>query len=360
MVRRPKSVARLVAVVASAFLVTLLVCAACARSVGAGRGDDDSPGEPDVPGVLNGRCISGGYCNDGLVCVDDVCVADPDAREDEGEDQTGGEGEGEDPACVDRDRDGSCADEDCDDDDAARHPRANERCDFVDSNCDQRRNDDLDCTFLAHSRDATYAVDPFEQRVTRLGTIVLPDNEGLLDVDRDTDGTLLAVTRSGIWQVNTDGTLSSIAAVATPDNTNGMAITDTGELYLTNDDGDASGAFKVERPSGTLIPVGTFTGGLVSSGDVVFTKEGDLLMSAKNPEAPDASDVLVQINRSTGATTPRGALGFAKVFGLSDAFGSLFGVTRNGEVLRIDASSGAAELLWTTSIPFAGAANGPL
>jgi hypothetical protein len=311
---------------------------------------------PDVPGILNGRCIEGGFCNDGLVCVEDVCIDDPGA-EGEGE----GEGEGEAP-CPDADRDGSCDDDDCDDADSSTHPGANERCDFDDDDCDGDLNDGLDCTFLAHSRDTTYAVDPFARTVTLLRPIDLPGTDGLLDVDRDIDDRLLAVTRGGIWVVNIDGSLSEVTSIAAPDNTNGMAITDTGELFLTNDDGADSAAWRVDRTLGDVVRVGGFSEGYVSSGDVVFTKTGDLLMSAKRPSEPDAADVLVEINRETGATTTRGSLGFARVFGLSDAFGFLFGVTRAGEVLLIDPTDGSAELLFTTpdAIAFAGAANGPL
>jgi hypothetical protein len=348
--------------VAAAGLVALAL-SACQRPIG-NAPPPQGPG-PDVPGILGGRCTEDGFCNDPLICVNDICENDPNnpgEGEGEGEGEggegegEGGEGEGE--GCIDNDNDGFCADVDCNDSDPAIFPTALERCDRIDSNCNGDLNDDLDCTFLAHDRDTTFAIDPFELTITTLGDIDISGTGSLLDIDRDIDGTLLAVTRDGIWEVRPNGDLVSVASITAPDRTNGMAITNTGTLFLTNDDGGDSAAFRVERPSGTLVRVGGFSDGLVSSGDCVFTKTGDLLMSAKDPDQPNASDVLVEINTTTGATTTRGSIGFSRVFGLSDSFGFLFGVTQAGEVIELDAATGQGTLLFDTDVFFNGAANG--
>jgi hypothetical protein len=90
----------------------------------------------------------------------------------------------------------------------------------------------------------------------------------------------------------------------------------------------------------------------------VVTKEEDLLMSAKDPDNVAASDVLVEVDAATGATTTRGAMGFSKVFGLSASFGFLFGVTQAGEVIEVDPATGTSTLLFDTDNFFNGAANG--
>lgn len=348
-------------------LLSLLAAGACVRPV-APTNPDAGPSTPDVPGILGGRCIDGGFCNDDLICVDDVCVQDASAGEGEGE---VGEGEGEGESCPDgdTDSDGACNSDDCNDDNPSVFPGARESCDDVDSNCDGRMNDDLDCTFLAHDRDTTFAIDPFARTLTLLGDITLVDNASMLDVDRDTDGKLLTVTSNGIYEIRPNGQLLEVADVSAPTGTNGMAINDDGELYLTTSDGADSGAWRVDRTvtPANLVEVGGFSNDQVSSGDCVFTKTGDLLMSIKNPDNADADDVLVEIDVETGSTTVIGSIGFRRVFGLSASFNGLFGVTQAGEVIEINPNTGAGTLLFLPAPPagvsgdhifFNGAANG--
>ena len=339
-------------------LLAVLAVIVATWVAGCGRQVEPEPlpdEELDIPGILGGRCASGGFCNDGLLCSDDnVCVDDP--AEGEGEGAEGeGEGEGE-PACaVDADEDGSCSDVDCDDNDRLRFPGNNERCDYVDSNCDNRMNDDLDCTFLAHDRDTIFRIDPFAETSTLFREVTLISNASLLDIDSDVNGDLLAVTSAGLFRVESNGSLTAVVNAPAPPGTNGLAITGEGTKFLTNDDGADSAAFKIVDDA--LVEVGGFSAGFVSSGDCVVTKEEDLLMSAKLSTGT-ANDRLVQIDAATGATTDIGSIGFRRVFGLSASFGFLFGVTVEGQIIEIDRATGAGVLLFDTNVGFNGAANG--
>ena len=187
-------------------------------------------------------------------------------------------------------------------------------------------------------------------------SVTLIDGAGLLDIDSDVDGDLVAVTSAGLFAIEDSGTLTPIVDAPAPAGTNGMAITGDGTMFLTNDDGADSAAFKVVNNQ--PVEVGGFSDGFVSSGDCVVTKEEDLLMSAKLPGGAGGDDILVQIDSENGGTTDIGSIGFPKVFGLSASFGFLFGVTEGGEVLQIDRDTGAGTLLFDTAERFNGAANG--
>lgn len=276
-----------------------------------------------------------------------------------------------DPACDDDDDgylDQACGGDDCDDDAFNVNPGAIELCSFVDENCNDANNENLDCSFLAAGEDVVYKIDPFAETITLLSYVDLPDSHGLLDIDTNDAGELLAVTDNGLYVVGADGSMTEITQVATPDRTNGMAINSHGTIFLTNNPRDSNvsaGAYTVNPLTGDVEHLGALDP-YVSSGDCVTLKDDSLLMTAPDPDVeydpqnPYArEDFLVFVDSTSAATTYIGPTGFSKIYGLSASFDMLFGVTDNGKVLRIDASTGTAtQLFEDSSIRFWGAANG--
>lgn len=251
----------------------------------------------------------------------------------------------------------SCGGDDCNDSDRDVNPGATERCSTVDENCDSENNEGLDCTFAACGRDVIYRIDPFAETVVESTQVTLPDIHGLLDIDIDTNGQLMAVTANGLYLISSSGQMNLLANVTTPTNTNGMAIDSRGTIFITNSDGENSGAFTVNRGSGALTLIGDLAP-YVSSGDCVQTKDDSLYMTAPDPD-DDSQDLLVYVESSTAATTSIGATGFDKVFGLSASWGRLYGVTDQGEVIQIDRQTGQGTLLFSApTLRFWGAANG--
>ena len=277
----------------------------------------------------------------------------------------------QDPAC-DVDRDGylstDCGGDDCDDHAFNVHPDAVELCSFDDEDCDGDNNENLDCTFLAAGEDKLYKIDPFAQTINLWNTVQLPDEHGLLDIDTDPSGRLIAATNNGLYIVNGDGSMQLLQQIAVPERTNGLAINSHGTIFLTNKPyaGDSqAGAFAVDALTGDMQRLGDLAP-YESSGDCVTLKDDSLLMTAPDPdtqfdpENPYARhDLLVYIDSNTAATRLIGDTGFGKIYGLSASFDLLFGVTDNGKVLQIDSSTGAAtQLFEDANIRFWGAANG--
>lgn len=276
-----------------------------------------------------------------------------------------------DPSC-DVDTDGyrsiACGGDDCDDTAFNAHPGAPELCSFIDENCDGDNNEELDCTFIAAGEDKLYKIDPFAGTINLWRTVQLPDSHGLLDIDTNPAGQLLAATDNGLYIINEDGQMQELPQVDVPVRTNGMAINSHGRIFLTNKpyagDGEA-GAFGVDPLTGNIDRIGNLAP-YESSGDCVMLKDDSLLMTAPDPdtdfdpEHPYARhDLLVYIDSNTAQTRLIGSTNFAKIYGLSASFDFLFGVTDNGKVLQIDSHTGAAtELFSDPSIRFWGAANG--
>ena len=262
------------------------------------------------------------------------------------------------PGC-DQDNDGflaeHCGGDDCDDRARGRNPRASERCSFEDENCSGANNENLDCTFFAHSRDSLYRIDPFMNRVHNAGPLRTPAGRGILDIDRDPNGVLVGVTRNELLSFDEEGRFEVVASIDTPPNTNGLAIDSTGRIFLTQSDNDVSNAYTVNL-AGELSVLGSLAP-YRSSGDCVVLKDDSLLMTA--PDESGDGDLLVYINSQNATTRALGSLGFEKVYGLSASFGYLFGVSDEGRVLLVDPNSGNAEELFRRAdLRFWGAANG--
>lgn len=289
-----------------------------------------------------------------------------------GEDGGSGGDTGVPPFC-DRDDDGhlalTCGGDDCDDERFDVHPDAEERCSFIDEDCDEENNEGLDCRFVASSDDTLYRIDPFTGRIAELALVELPDpDHGLLDLDIDPQGQLLAVTADGLYTVGSQGEMALLAHVSTPERTNGMAIDSSGTIFITNapyDANDPAMAYTIDRYTGVLDTLGVLNP-YASSGDCVTLKDDSLLMTAPDPDTPydpndprARRDVLVYVDSFSAETRLIGAVGFAKVYGLSASFDHLFGVTDFGEVIEIDPLTGAGTLLFVDpELRFWGAANG--
>jgi hypothetical protein len=348
--------------------------------------DDGGPtGEPDADATADsGRTDVGGDADPdtaGDAGADADALPDPDAGADTASDagtDTVGDGSGADaggddaadgadataPDAADAvpdtltcltDEDGdravsmACGGDDCDDNDARRTPGGREFCDRVDNNCDGVLNDGIECTFLAHSADVLYRVDPFSGVVEEVGAA-----PGVLDIDTGPDGTLYAIGRDAFWYF--DDARARWNEIGDPGvgdwNPNGLAVDSRGTTYVTSRDA----LYSINRDTGAATFIGLAGSSFEASGDCVVNKDDTLYMSSKHR---DDTDVLVRLDGRTGEGEEIGPIGFRRVFGLTAAWGALFGLTRDGEIIEIDESTGIGILLHDTEFEFFGAASSP-
>ncbi len=266
-----------------------------------------------------------------------------------------------DPAC-DKDHDGalaeSCGGYDCDDNDPSRSPYNPEFCDNIDNNCSGTVNDNVTCAFYAHSGNDLYEIDPFAKTATKLsGSFVALDGSSieLLDIDTHPDGTLFGISRDGLYHFDTwsnrwirQGDFG--IDVGDP---NGLAIDSTGTAFVTSQDK----VYTVDVHTGHATLIGS-TGSFYSSGDCVVNKRDTLFMTSKSQDSTE--DTLVQVSRQDGHGTAIGKIGFKNVFGLTAAWGTLYGLTLNGELISINQQTGEATLVHKfNGISFFGAASTP-
>ena len=336
-------------------LVLMVALAAC-------TGDEPSSSPNCEPGELfdehNEVCVQTN--GDDANGQDNVDAGDDDAQDDADEDDNDN---GIDPEC-DKDGDGflsiECGGEDCDDTDYDINPDAEETCYDVDTNCDGELRGGVECVFYAHTSDRLYSVDPFEMTLQEEGELNDQYGEptGLLDIDTHPDGNLYGMTRTELFaRDDSAGHWIEVATMSDVGDANGLAIDNDGKAYITAEDYffriDLADIEDTIETSGFDAPAFnsfyfdpekiTLSGGdYYSSGDCVVSGKNQLYMTSKHDSEEDH---LISIDRNSGAATNVGGIGFGQVFGLTFAWGQMYGVTLDGELIGIDTDDGEGELL---------------
>lgn len=261
-----------------------------------------------------------------------------------------------DEAC---DRDGdqieslACGGTDCDDDDVFTYPGATEVCDFVDQDCDGSLNNGVECVVYAHSSTTLYLIDPFNNRSTVLGSV-----PGLFDLDTDRSGNLYGITSSNLYRYDaTASSWSNVGSLGTGFSVtaNGFAIDSSGRAWVTA----SNRVYNVDLGTAEVTLVGEMGDAFDfnSSGDCVVDKSDRIYMTSN---AAAGSDELVSIDGRTGVGTTIGPTGAFNIYGLTAAWGYLFGFASGGQVVLIDPATGSGDVLHTFGdIIFYGAASSP-
>jgi len=238
----------------------------------------------------------------------------------------------------DADRDGydadsaECGGKDCDDTLADISPVALEKCDFIDSDCDGSKHNGLECWVYAHTSDTIYKVDPFEGTVTE----VVADAPRIVDFDTSIDGTLYGVSSGTLHRlVPGSGSWDEVGDFGNTDGQpNGFAIDSSGNAFITS----GNHVYQIGLEDAVLVELGALgvdgdAQAYNSSGDCVVNKSEQLFMTSKRPEL---NDLLVAIDTESGLNATTVCEGPApNIFGLTSAWGFLFGFTKDGGIYEL-------------------------
>ncbi len=318
--------------------------------------DAEDAGEdvlPDAP-LTDVGCSRDAECDDGIDCTDDVCDPDfgrcrnvpLDGRCDDGLFCTGTERCDATRGCVTTPR--SCAD-----------PIACtvDTCDETTKSC-VRTPDDALCPIshvcdalkgcqaraIAHTDDEILEIRLPSGEVNPIG----PTTGTLTDIALHPDGTLYGVRSTSICVVDLK-TGSCTSSVALRVSLVGLDVAPDGTIWGAG----GNRLYRVDPKTGTTTPSGTFPPGLVASGDLAVLGTR-ILATARSTGGADI-DTLVELMPSSGTSKVLGSIGRRCVWGLAAYGPTLYGLTCEGAVLRIDPTNGKSTQLSKIDAPFWGA-----
>ncbi len=167
------------------------------------------------------------------------------------------------------------------------------------------------------------------------------------------DDHVYVIASDALYEANpADASLRKLVSV--PGNY-ALALTfDAGGTLLLS---DKMGALKrIDPQTGTITHIGQWGAGFTVAGDIVGVMDGTLYgIAEKGGVATTANNTLVRIDRTTGAATEVGPIGFADIWGVAFWCGRVYGFNRVGQILEIDTMTGAGKEVGTTSQSWFGA-----
>jgi hypothetical protein len=307
--------------------------------------------EIDAP-LSDTGCATDLECDDGIACTDDRCDlsvglcrhAALDVRCDDGLFCTGVERCDLVKGCVTTPR--SCADsiscthDLCDETtDSCAHDPDDALCP-VSHVCDPM----LGCQAraIAHSQTDLYEIRLPSGIVKKIG----PTTMNLTDVALQPDGTFYGIDFASICALDIKTGACSGAKVPVSGDIVGLDSAPDGRLFAAGD----TKVFTIDPKTGAETAVATLPMGLLASGDIAFVGSR-MLITARG----GGSDILVEIDPKTGAGKSLGNVGYSCVWGLAGYGPTLYGLTCEGRVLRIDPVTGKGTQLTKVDVKFWGA-----
>jgi hypothetical protein len=323
------------------------------REAGRDAGSDVRDAARDVVREAGKPCMSDSDCEDHVPCTRDSCdpttkrcINDPDDIAcDDGVFCNGAERCDPQIGCV------SSPPPQCDDGVACTH----DSCDEGRAACAHQPDDAL-CP-LSHGCDRVLGCQAraLAQDAANLYEILLPSGTvraigptgaTLFDIALHPNGTVYGVSSTGaLFTVNTNtGATTRVGSIGVV--LNALDAAPNGSLYGAG----GTSVYLLNLATGSATPVARFPNGTSSSGDIAFLGNRMLATAARG-----GTDSLVEFDLGTGGARVVGDIGYDCVFGLA-AFGpTLYGLTCQGRVLVINASTGAGTQVSTSNVFFYGA-----
>lgn len=199
---------------------------------------------------------------------------------------------------------------------------------------------------LAHDVSDLYEIDLPSGELRRLAPLPV----ALTDLALHPDGRLFGAAGGALWLVDYEAGTAAMAVSIPGTSFNALDFSLGGELFGAVDDR----VVRINEVLGTSSTVVRFPSGLTTSGDVAFV--GDRLYATVTADPfGTRPDILVEVDVTARTVRIVNAVGERCVWGLAPFGDTLYGLTCEGLLIRIDTGTGRSTRLRTGLARFYGA-----
>lgn len=196
-------------------------------------------------------------------------------------------------------------------------------------------------SMYVHTSDTLYVVDDANFDLVEIGSFGMDD--GMMDMAVTPEGDIYTISFNSLYRID-HNTAQAEAVVDVSYGNVGMTFLPDGTLLAADNDGDVR---IIDPTSGEVTEIGSFGNGYALAGDLVAVSDGTMYgIADEGPEGNEwMSNVLLTVDTDTGAATGVGPIGYAGVFGVAVANDHVYAFTRTGDIVEIDPSTGAGNLV---------------
>ncbi|MCA9704792.1 MAG: hypothetical protein KDK70_02945 [Myxococcales bacterium] len=205
---------------------------------------------------------------------------------------------------------------------------------------------------FGHSGTVLYRLDPDTLEVEVVGPFT-GCTASIIDIALDAQSRMYGTAFGSLWSI--DRTTAQCTMIAQGSYPTSLSFVPAGTVDPVE---EALVGFvdeqyiRIDTQTGAVTNLGTLTGGLASSGDMVSVIDGGSWLTVVGPGC-DAGDCIVEIDPVDGTVLHNyGPLPYDQVFGLAFWAGRAYGFARQGQLFSIEFMGGSVS---TTPIPIPGA-----
>ena len=210
-----------------------------------------------------------------------------------------------------------------------------------------------------HTPEALYTIDDQSFDLVPVGDFGIEAGDEITDLAVTPNGNVYGISTDKLFRIDSGTGLATFVADVPGIVNVGMTFLNDGTLLATD---KAGGVRQIDPTTGEISEVGSFGGGFATAGDLVAVADGT--MFAISDEGPNGDErdnnVLLTVDTASGVATPVGQIGYGRVFGCAVANNAVYAFTDAGEVIEIEPSTGAGQLVRTHDQIFWGAGVTPL